>query len=215
MLIMKTSSNKQYSDEDELTLKTAQEFINVKNLKGKFLYTNEGETMMYLRIQPISIDLYSAAEKRSLGKQLTIEMSDICHPFKFMALSRPVNIVPLIETMKATSRNSSDIQRELLGKEMKNLNEMTQSEDIVERQFYISIWDKTDAYNESDLGKRASTFAEKFTTCGVQAEVIDEDDIVKLLNYFFTPNSTSDETDFKSNVPFVDEFIDIMEREQE
>lgn len=211
MLIMKTSNNKEYTDEEELSLKTAQEFLNVKNLKGKFLYTNEGETMMYLRIQPISIDLYSAAEKRSLSKQLTVEMSDINHPFKFIALSRPVNIMPLIETMKATSRESNDVQRELLVKEMKYLNDMTQSEDIVERQFYISIWDKTDAFNEAELSKRASLFAEKFTTCGVRAEVIEEADIVRLLNYFYTPNATSDETEFTATIPFIDELLGNLE----
>lgn len=212
MLVMKTSTNKQYSDEEDLSLKTAQDFLNVKNLKGKFLYTKEGDTMMYLRLESISIELYSESEKRTLGRQLTIENSEITHPFKFIALSRPVNIVPLIETMKATSRTSTDIQREILGKEMKNLNEMTQSEDIVERQFYICIWAKTDAYNESDLLKRANLFAEKFLICGVRAEVIDQPDIVKLLNYVYNPNSPSDETDYAANVPFVEE---ISERVKE
>ncbi len=205
-LYIKTTEKKQYSDETDANMKTAQDFINIKNLKDHFLYINEGLTLIFIRIQPISIDLYSPAEKNALMRQLTVELSEINHAFKMMALSRPVDIVPLIQKMMEISREADDIRRELLEQEIKFLNEYTMSEDIVERQFYVSIWDKTDAFNEMELLKRGKQFAEKFSTSSVSAEVIGEKDIVRLLNYVYTPNIvTFEDTDFSPTIPLLQE----------
>lgn len=203
-LLMTKPKAKTYTEEEELSLKTAQDFVNVKNLKDRFLYATEGLTIMFVRIQPISIDLYSKAEKHSLMRQLTLELSDITYPFKFMALSRPVDIVPLIQVMQANSRNADDIRRKLLQEEIQYLNDFTLSEDIVERQFYISIWDKTDTFNETELAKRANALADKFSSCGVSASVIGEDDIVQLINYVYNPATASfEDTDFTACVPYI------------
>ena len=66
---------------------TAQQFINVKDIRDKYLYTRGGMVFIYLRIHAISIDLYSKSEKNVLIKTLTAELSDIQYQFKFMALS--------------------------------------------------------------------------------------------------------------------------------
>lgn len=201
---LKMSENKQ--SEEEPTMKTAQSFVNVKNLKDRFLYTTEGQTILFVRIQSVSIDLYSKSEKRSLMRQLTTELSEISYSFKFMALSRPVNIEPLIQSMMRTARTASEIRRELLDKEIQYLNDFTLSEDIVERQFYLSVWDKTDAYNENELAKRANILAEKFTSCGVAAEVIGEKDIIQLINYVYNPTTASHEdTDYYPCIPIISE----------
>lgn len=199
------SNKKTYTLEEELSMKTAQEFINVKNIKDRFLYTMDGLTIMYVRLQSISIDLYSETEKQTLSRQLTTELSDITYSFKFMALSRPVDIVPLIQTMTETSRMADDIRRSLLNDEIKYLSNFTVAEDIVERQFYVSIWDKTDQFNETELVKRANLLAEKYTSCGVSADIIGESEIIKLMNFIFNPAYTAvEDTDFKAAIPFVE-----------
>lgn len=208
-LYMKSADKKQYSEEEELSLKTAQEFINVKNCKDKFLYTLDGFTIMYIRLQSVSIDLLSKSELISLMRQLTAENSEFNHPFKLISLSRPVDILPLIEDMKETSRHADRIRRELLEKQMQFLSDYTMSEDIVERQFYLSIWDKTGEYNESELLKRGNMLAEHYTSCGVGAEVIGEGDIVKLLNYVNNPSMASEDSEFTASIPFIDEEVRI------
>jgi len=76
---------------------TAQDFINIVDIKDNFLYTRDGYIMSYFRIQPISIELLSEREKESLCNMLTAELSSINEPFKFIAISRPVNISGLLE----------------------------------------------------------------------------------------------------------------------
>ena len=107
LLFLKTSKKTPQTDADSAAMQTAQQFINVKDIRDKYLYTCSGMVFIYLRIHAISIDLYSKSEKNVLIKTLTAELSDIQYPFKFMALSRPVDISPLITEMRQKKRAAS------------------------------------------------------------------------------------------------------------
>ena len=131
ILYINNSTNKKYKDEQDFDRETAQEFINIKDINDKYLYTNEGNIMMYLRIDSISIDLYSKNEKEALMKSLTAELSEIQYPFKFIAVSRPVDISPIITNMQEMIKFSNDSQKELLKKEIIEMNNFALSGDIV------------------------------------------------------------------------------------
>src|SRR5690348_11478834 len=100
LFFLKTSKPKSRQQTDPAA-QTAQQFVNVRDIQGNFLYTQEGWSLCYLRLFPISLDLLSAAEKRLLINKLTAELSSIRFPFKFLAVSRPVDISPLISELAA------------------------------------------------------------------------------------------------------------------
>ena len=68
----KKSKNK---DKEELAQITANEFVNVKDIRGNFLYTRDNLALAYLKIYPISTELFSKNEKRLIAKQLTVSLS--------------------------------------------------------------------------------------------------------------------------------------------
>ena len=82
LIVLKHSKPKNKGGGESLAIQTAQEFINVRDIQDKFLYTTDGLLLAFVRIHSISIDLYSKAEKNSLIRQLTAELSDIQYPFK-------------------------------------------------------------------------------------------------------------------------------------
>lgn len=88
---IKNTKASKYKSSEEVT---AQEFVNVKDITDKYLYTRDGLVFMYIRLYPISPDLLSRREKRSLTRQLTAEISAEPFKFGFTALSRPVDISP-------------------------------------------------------------------------------------------------------------------------
>ena len=55
----KKSKNK---DKEELAQITANEFVNVKDIRGNFLYTRDNLALAYLKIYPISTELFSKNE---------------------------------------------------------------------------------------------------------------------------------------------------------
>jgi len=105
-----------------------------------------------------------------------------------MAVSRPVDISPLINDLTVMLKDSDEKRKELLRQEILQMSAYALSGEIVERQFYISLWDKYEDGIEKDIYKRAALLAEKFTTNGIGCEVIGEKEIVRLINLVHNPS---------------------------
>ncbi|WP_317368775.1 hypothetical protein [uncultured Tyzzerella sp.] len=204
ILYINNSTNKKYKDEQDLDKETAQEFINIKDINDKYLYTNEGNIMMYLRVDSISIDLYSKSEKETLIKSLTAELSEIQYPFKFIAVSRPVDISPIISNMQEMIKFSNDSQKELLKKEIIEMNNFALSGDIVERQFYISLWDKYQEGIEKEIYRKAMLLVEKFTINNIGCEILNQREIMRFINLINNPYYAHlEDTDFTKDIPII------------
>lgn len=182
---------------------TANEFVNVKDIKDRFLYTRDGQIIMYIKINPISIDLFSEREKKQLNKTLTAELSSEQKPFKFLAVSRPVDISPLINEYTQIIASTSDHkQKDLLRNEMMVMSNYALSGDVVERQFYIMLWEKYEEGVERDLSKRCYEFIAKFESGSIRCEILKEQDIVRLCNLINNPAySNIEDTEFEATIP--------------
>lgn len=184
--------------------KTANEFVNVKDIKGKYLYTRDQLVLCYLKINPITIDLFSKGEKHQLVKQLTASMSGIQHPFKFLAVSRPVDITPLIFELSAALATSDPKQKELLKQEILEMTTFALSGEVVERQFYIVLWEKADEGAEKELLVKAKDFAGNLDDCGIGCEILEQQDIVRLCNLINNPAYMHlEDTDFTPSIPIL------------
>ncbi len=192
LVVFKREKNHSQGGGASPAARTAQQFINVADIRDKCLYTCDGMAFTYLRIQPVSIDLYSNAEKSALIKTLTAELSDIQYPFKFMAMSRPVDIAPLVGELSDMLKEAGDGRKELLRQEILQMGSFALSGEIVERQFYIAIWERageTDAAGGAgrELQKRAALLSEKFAAGGIACSILREKEIVRLLNLVNNP----------------------------
>lgn len=185
---------------------TAQKFVNVKDILGKALYTNDEKIFTYIKVQPVSIDLLSKNEKEQFTRTLTGELSGDNQPFKFIAVSRPVDISPLLNDYQEKFLSSTDpIQKKLLKNEMVQMNHFALSGEVVERQFYFVLWCKNeDQYSERDLLKRANDFVEHLESVQIKAHVIEEKEIFRLLNLINNPAySNVDDDNYEQSIPIL------------
>lgn len=204
LLFLRADKKRQPVSRDQASLQTAQAFINVKDIRDRFLYTRDGCVFLYIRLHSISIDLYSISEKNTLIRTLTAELSDIQRPFKFLAVSRPVDISPVIQEMTELLSEAGEKQKELLKQEIMQMSGYALSGDIVERQFYLMIWEKQEDGGEADLQKMAALFCEKFSVGGVMCEILQEKEIVRLLNLVHNPAYAHlEESDYEATIPLL------------
>lgn len=192
-------------DQESLEQKTANEFVNVEDIKDCYLYTRDGYIIMYIKINPISIDLLSDREKKLLCKTLTAELSSEQKPYKFLAVSRPVDISPLISEYTGIIANTSDQkQKDLLRNEMLVMSNYALSGDVVERQFYIMLWEKYEEGIELDISKRSYEFKSKFETSSIHCEILKQQDIVRLCNLINNPAyANTQNNEFEATIPFI------------
>ena len=185
-------------DKEELAQMTANEFVNVKDIRGSFLYTRDGMALAYLKIFPISTELFSKNEKRLIAKQLTVSLSSGQYPFQLLAVSRPVDI--------STLTSSSDIQqKELLKHEIVEMGGFALSGEVVERQFYIKIWDKAVDGVERELLQKLKYLSGYFADCGIQTEILEQQDIVRLCNLVNNPAYVHlEDAGFEAAIPILE-----------
>ena len=202
LLFLKKHRKSPQADGTGTAMQTAQQFINVRDIRGRNLYTRDGRVFIYLRIHAVSIDLYSKAEKNTLIKTLTAELSDIQYPFKFMALSRPVDISPLITEMGDMLKDAEEKRKEILRQEILQMGSFALSGEIVERQFYVALWERQEEGSERELQKRAALLCEKFAAGGVACDILAEKEIVRLLNLVNNPSYTHlEDTETAASIP--------------
>ena len=158
---------------------TAQDFVNVKDIKDKFLYTRDEKIISYIQINPIDINLLSKREKQTLARTLTAELTSERKTFKFIAVSRPVDISPLLtEYQNIISNTTNQKQKELLRHEMYSISNFALSGEVVERQFYIMLWEDYEEGIERDILKRAMEFASKLESSSIKCSILTENKIV-------------------------------------
>ena len=137
---------------------------------------------------PISIDLFSKSEKQQIVRQLTADLSTADYPFQLIAVSRPVDISPLLSELSDTLTACSDLkQKELLKQEMAEMSSLAVSGDTVERQFYIKIWEKAHENTEREMLQRLKYLEGYLSDAGVRSEILGRQDIIRLCNLINNP----------------------------
>ena len=193
LYMKKLATNNNIADSSKTRSKASdesvQEFVNVKDIQDIFLYTKDGFLLSYIKVHPISTDLLSYSEKKVLGRKLTDEFSDMDFShFKFLAVSRPVDITPVVTDYADLITGSDDqIQKDILRQETRVISEFSLSGEVVQREFYYLIWDRDNESVEIDLKKRASEFMQKFDSAGIKCEILKRHDIIRLCNLVNNP----------------------------
>lgn len=167
--------------------KTAQEFVNAKDLGNNCLYTLDGMIFAYIKIEGLCLELYSRAEKKQICKKLSSALSQVKRPYKYIAVSRPVDISKSLQEYEAMYSTAEGGRKKLLKNEMRELADMVMSGETLERQHYIVIWDAVQRADEHSLTLAAEDVLKKFTENGINAELVDKKGIVRLCNLVNIP----------------------------
>ncbi|SES65470.1 hypothetical protein [[Clostridium] polysaccharolyticum] len=183
--------------------RTAQDFVNVKEIKDIFLYTNDNFICTYIKVQPFSYDLLTLREKKVVTKNLTAELSQVNRPFKFIAVSRPVDISAIVNQYNELLMETTDqVQKQLLRNGIYQLNEFAMSGEVMQREFYYMLWDH--AEDPYDIRKVTKEFLEHLENAGLKGEILRGNEIVKLCNLVNNPAYADKDTWNTNCVPYMD-----------
>jgi hypothetical protein len=168
---------------------TANEFVNVKDVRGSVLYGKDGLLFAFLRIQPISLELLSPREKEKKIRSFAAEFSAEKKGFKFFSISRPVDISGLSARLTRLLAEATDTaQKDLLNHEIREVSAFALTGEVTERQFYLILWESAGNDGEKELLRRARELENRFSGCEIVAELCNQGTIIRLLNLFANPN---------------------------
>ena len=183
---------------------TLNEFLNIKDIpKDKnYMITLDEQVILFLKVTPINVDLLSEEELESKMDLMSIEFSNEQYPYKILVIPRAVDISEHIhEQEKLKAKCENEISQKIIEQRIKFTSNFVADKDIIENEFYLMIWTKENENAEKEINKRANNWISRLRNCELEAEVLDEKEILLLAKSFTIPEFARKEgTDYRDNI---------------
>lgn len=169
---------------------SANNFLNIRDIQGNFLYTIDNKVLAYLKIYTKNCKLMSKQEQVTHGKNLTRNFVAELKPFKLFFTNRPVDLAKNQDfQLSLMERENESFKYNLLEQRNASFNQLATRGRAVESEIYFIIWEENSDYAEENLMKRLNDTKLKFANVGYKTEILSEKLIIQLVNSF---NNTDD-----------------------
>ncbi|MGL6293527.1 hypothetical protein [Eubacterium aggregans] len=182
-------------------METAQEFINVMDIRHTFLHTQDKYLMCFINIEPVNIDLMGNRKLQFLTQKLAAEISGITYPFYLLANSKPMDINDVLARYKAEIISTEISERKnVLRNEIYDLTQRLDNNEIPIRDFTLLLWTEYDEDAIAILKKRAEEMMASFKSAGIKTNILGQQDIVRLINLISNPSFSPSDDDWYLSV---------------
>ena len=135
------------------------EFLNIKDIKDNYLYTLDGQVILFIKVFPINIELLSDDELEVKMDANSIEFSNEQYPYKILVIPRAVDISEHIREQEELKKTLDDeVCIKIINNRIIDTTEIVENKNIIENEFYIMIYDNLKDNIENELNKRANTW---------------------------------------------------------
>ena len=183
-------------------IQSLNEFLNIKDIKNNYFYTLDNQVIVFIKVNPINIELLSDTELERKMDSETIEFSSEQYPYKIIVIPRAVDISEHIREQEELKKNlDNDVCIEIINNRIIATTEIVENKNIVENEFYIMLFDNVKDNIEHELNKRANSWINRLNNCELKSEVLEERDIILLIKSFTIPEFARTEgTDYTDNI---------------
>lgn len=166
-----------------------RDFVDAADVRGQFLYRKDGYIVTYLRVYPYNLELLSQGERQGKADNLAATAKDDRKDFDYFSLPREVDLDKYKQLLKEKHMQEMNIgKRHILNNMMEQCARIVMGGENYEHQHFIKIWQLANQTNrknvEDTLGERIKGFETRYRSVGIQCEILQEADIIKLCNLF-------------------------------
>ena len=187
--------------------KSLNEFLNIKKIEDKYLYTLDKQIISFIRVYPINTELFSEEELIQKMNSSSVEFSNEQQPYTIFIIPRKVDIADFIkeqEELKKKLKDEASIR--IVEKRIIATHEMVANKNIIENEFYLCIWDASDDA-ETKLEKRTINWKNRLKQCDLESEILEKTEIILLIKSFTIPEFAR-----KESVDYDDSIIKIRRK---
>jgi len=183
-------------------VQSLNEFLNIKDIKRNYLYTLDNQIVVFIKVNPINIELLSDSELERKMDSEAIEFSNEQYPYKIMVIPRAVDISEHIREQEQLKKSlDDDVCIEIINNRIIATMEIVENKNIIENEFYIMLYDNYRDNIEHELNKRVNSWINRLNNCELKCEVLEERDIILLMKSFTIPEFARTEgTDYTDNI---------------
>lgn len=168
---------------------TANQVIDVKDIKNNALFTKSGYIIKYLKFAPFNINLMSDKELETIVETIAAGFRGNNMFFELMSYSREINMDSYkADIAEKILEELSSAERKVVLEIMKDeAIELSSSGNNFEQEFILKIWEKAEkdvSRTLFDLQQKISTIMESFAEGKVRAHIMSDVEITQLCNLF-------------------------------
>ncbi len=182
--------------------KSLNEFLNIKNIDEKFLYTLDNKVISFIKIYPINTELFSEEELENKMDSMSIEFSNEQYPYSIFVIPRKVDISDYVKEQEKLKKIIQDeISKKIVEKRIIATHELVADRNIIENEFYLYIWENDSDNVKEKILKRANNWKKRFKECGFESEILEKTQIILLAKSFTIPEfARREETDYDDSI---------------
>ncbi len=182
--------------------KSLNEFLNIKNIDEKFLYTWDNKVISFIKIYPINTELFSEEELENKMDSMSIEFSNEQYPYSIFVIPRKVDISDYVKEQEKLKKIIQDeISKKIIEKRIIATHELVADRNIIENEFYLYIWENDSDNVKEKILKRANNWKKRFKECGFESEILEKTQIILLAKSFTIPEfARREETDYDDSI---------------
>lgn len=185
--------------------KTLNEFLNIKDIEGNFLYTLYNQVICFIKVYPVNNELFSEEELENKMDSMSVEFSNEQYPYSIFIIPRSVDITDYIKEQEELKNNAEDeISIKIIEKRIIETHNMVANKNIIENEFYLCIWESDVDNVKEKIIKRANIWKKRFKDCGFDSEILEKTQIILLVKSFTIPEFAR-----KENVDYDDSIVKI------
>ncbi len=175
---------------DENSLLTANQFVNVSDIKGNFLYSKDGNIFGYLAVGKFNKDLLSKQELKAKTQILTSSFESDRKEFSYFAMQREIDLDGEKKNLEKRYMNElvSVGNRHILKIMLNELIHLSTNGQNYEHQHYIKIWQPYTTANrpevEAEVRVRLNDIKARYEAVGITADILGQHDIIKVCSLF-------------------------------
>ena len=167
---------------------TANQLVNVRDIKDIYLYTKSGYVLCYLKVYFYNIDLLSDEDKAAktdiLAKSFDADRKD----WVYFSYPREVDLNPYKKHVKSIYDESESFGRKhILSEILQDAVELETNGENYEHQQFIKIWRRAGSdirETERALRTRITEFKERYRDAGIRTEILQADGIMDMCTLF-------------------------------
>lgn len=175
---------------------TANEFVNVSDIRDIFLYTNDGYIFCYLRIYPFNLDLLSYQERQALTARIAAEFDGDRKNFVYESFPRELDLDSYKNYLK--QRRSECLEyigrKNIIDCMLQQAADLSSSHENYEHQHFYKIWEQAGTNKAAvmaELKERIFNLYRIYDSAQIKCEVMQEREIIKLCNLYSNRRSAN------------------------
>lgn len=175
---------------------TANEFVNVKDIRDIFLYTKNDHIFCYLRIYPFNLDLLSLEERQALTDRIAASFDGDRKNFDYCTLPRELDLDSYKNELKQRRLECLEQlgRKNIIDVLLQQATDLSSSHENFEHQHFFKLWIHVAASRttaEAELKERVYMLMNIYKEAGIDCEILIEKEIIKLCNLFSNRRSAS------------------------